>query len=100
MAMVWLALIVLAVLFFQHREQLVELRSIVDRLQAELRDVRRQLLDAQAGARPFAAVAKSPPAPVPAPPPSIARIVPASPRPSTPLAPLYVPPKRVPLSQS
>ncbi len=90
--MVWLALIVLVVLFLQHREQLVELRGLVDRLQEELRQVRRQLLESPA-ARPGPTEFDEP-APVRAPPPSIARVVPPAPRHPTPLAPVYVPRRR------
>jgi uncharacterized membrane protein len=88
--MAWLVAIIVVVLYIQFREQIAELRGIVDRLQEELREVRRQL----AGPRTATQREIEAPAAVPAPPPSIARIVPAAPRPATPLAPAYVPQRK------
>jgi uncharacterized membrane protein len=86
--MVWLVVVVLGILFIQHREQLNELRALVDRLNGDVR--RLQRLFELRGAN-WDETETSAPAPVPAPPPSIARVVPSAPRPATPLAPAYVP---------
>jgi uncharacterized membrane protein len=88
--MVWLVVIVLGVLFIQNREQLTELRTITDRLQDELRELRRQL----AGTPGTSRRETEAPALAQAPAPSTARVVSPTPRPATTLAPAYVPPRK------
>jgi uncharacterized membrane protein len=88
--MAWLVAIVVVVLCIQFREQLAELRATVDRLQEELRELRRQLAGTPIANRreteaPALAQASAS---------SMARVVPPASRPATPLAPAYVPPRK------
>jgi uncharacterized membrane protein len=88
--MAWLVAIVVVILYIQFREQLAELRGIVGRLQEELRELRRQVAGTPAANRretEAAALAQAPPPVAP-------RIAPAAARPSIPLAPAYVPPRK------
>src|SRR5918992_5867068 len=88
--MAWLVAIVVVVLYIQFREQIAELRGIVARLQDEVRELRRQVAGAPIAGR---RETERPPV-VHAPSPSTPRIVPTASRPTTPLAPAYVPPRK------
>src|SRR5918999_5577793 len=88
--MAWPVAIVVVVLYIQFREQIAELRGIVARLQDEVRELRRQVAGAPIASR---RETERPPV-VHAPSPSTPRIVPTASRPTTPLAPAYVPPRK------